>query len=129
MRNNNKFILTITIIFILLTVTTLILAKKSNSESMAENNTSLTEVEPNYVCMVTNKLFQVEQIPVEVADKTYYGCCEMCKAKLKDNLQSRLSKDPVTGKTVDKADSVIGASASGNVYYFENKENFSKFVE
>lgn len=129
MRNNNKFIITLTIIFVLLTVFTLLLAQKSNSDTIPNNSTALTEVDPKYVCMVNNKLLQTVQIPVVVADKTYYGCCEMCKAQLNDNPSSRLSKDPVSGKTVDKATSVIGATSAGKVYYFENKENFKKFVE
>ena len=128
MRNNNRFTLTLTLIFVLLTIITLLLAQRSSSESMPEYSTSLTEVDSKYVCMVTDKLFYKEQIAVEVADKTYYGCCEMCKARLRDNPTTRISKDPVSGKIVDKADSVIGASGSGNVYYFESKENLNKFA-
>ncbi|NIQ16100.1 MAG: hypothetical protein GTO02_17425 [Candidatus Dadabacteria bacterium] len=84
-------------------------------------------VEPQFVCMVNNKLFNDEQIPVNVEGKTYYGCCEMCKGKLENNIQSRVSIDPVSGVKVDKATSVIGVTASGKVYYFENKSNLQKF--
>ena len=98
----------------------------------AETNSSqmpvLTEVDSKYVCMVTNKLFTAEQIPVVVSDKTYYGCCEMCKAQLANNPSKRVAVDPVSGKTVDKADSVIGAASNGKVYYFESEENLSKFT-
>ena len=128
MQNNKKFTITLTVVFVLLTVITLLLAKQSNSESVSDNSPVLTEVDSKYVCMVTNKLFPKEQIPVEVAGKTYYGCCEMCKARLKENTASRYSKDPVSGKTVDKADSVIGASGSGHVYYFENKVNLNEYA-
>jgi len=128
MQNNNNIILTLSIVFILLTITTFLFAGKSNSESASSGN-AVTEVDAKYVCMVTDKLFQKEQIPVVVADKTYYGCCEMCKAKLKDSPQKRFSKDPVSGKSVDKASSVIGATPGGNVYYFENKDNLNKFAE
>ncbi len=90
-------------------------------------SSSLTEVDSKYVCMVTNQLFVKEQIPVEMEGKTYYGCCEMCKAKIKNNPQSREATDPVSGKKVDKAEAVIGASADGNIYYFESEENLAEF--
>ncbi len=92
-----------------------------------QTSSSLTEVDSKYVCMVTNQLFVKEQIPVELEGKTYYGCCEMCKAKIKNNPQSREATDPVSGKKVDKAEAVIGASADGNIYYFESEENLAEF--
>ena len=90
---------------------------------------NVTEVDSKYVCMVTNKLFPNVQIPVEVADKTYYGCCEMCKAQLANKPEKRIATDPVSGKTVDKSDAVIGAAPNGNVYYFENRENLDSFAK
>jgi len=51
----------------------------------------------------------------------------MCKDKLKSNLASRISIDPVSGKQVDKATSVIAAANNGNVYYFENEQNLNIF--
>lgn len=97
------------------------------AEEEATTNPNISVVESKYVCMVNNKLFQDEQIPVEVDGKTYYGCCEMCKAKLEKNLQSRYSIDPVSGVKVDKSTSVIGATKTGKVYYFESKANLIKF--
>lgn len=92
-----------------------------------QTSSSLTEVDSKYVCMVTNQLFVKEQIPVELEGKTYYGCCEMCKAKIKNNPQSREATDPVSGKKVDKAEAVIGATADGSIYYFESEENLAEF--
>ena len=77
--------------------------------------------------MITNQLFVKEQIPVEVEGKTYYGCCEMCKAKIKNNPASREATDPISGNKVDKAESVIGATDDGSIYYFETEENLEKF--
>lgn len=94
----------------------------------AEKAPSVTEVDSKYVCMVTNKLFPNVQIPVEVASKTYYGCCEMCKAQLANNPEKRVATDPVSGKAVDKSDAVIGAAPNGTVYYFENKANLDSFA-
>jgi len=90
-------------------------------------DTKLKQVESKYVCMITNKLFADEQIKVDVEGKKYYGCCQMCKGKLKSNLASRISIDPVSGKQVDKATSVIAAANNGNVYYFENEKNLNRF--
>lgn len=88
---------------------------------------SLTEVEGKKVCMITDQLFVKDQIPVELEGKTYYGCCEMCEAKLKNNPESRVGIDPVSGNKVDKSEAVIGAAPDGSVYYFESQENLVKF--
>ena len=99
------------------------------SKAETQTTPTVTEVDSKYVCMVTNKLFPNVQIPVEVADKTYYGCCEMCKAQLANKPEKRIATDPVSGKTVDKSDAVIGAAPNGNVYYFESKENLESFAK
>ena len=122
-----KYLIISAATFVLFTLAAFISAPSSNSENLTAS-TSVTEVEPQYVCMVTNKLYPKEQIPVEVSSKTYYGCCEMCKAQLENNPNKRVAVDPVSGKKVDKAESVIGASPSGNIYYFESKDNLNKFA-
>lgn len=86
----------------------------------------LHKVEAKYVCMVNNKLFAEEQIAVEVEEKTYYGCCEMCKERLANDAAARHAVDPITGAKVDKASAVIGADEKGNVFYFENEANLEK---
>lgn len=87
----------------------------------------LERVEPEYVCMVNDKRFPNAQIPVEVNGKTYYGCCQMCKAKLENVQEIRESRDPVSGGIVDKASAVIGAGPDWTVYYFENEDNLKRF--
>lgn len=102
----------------------------SVTESAAENNANgsqLAVIEPRYVCMVNNTIFPKAQIPVVVGDKTYYGCCEMCKDKLTLEEEARKAQDPVSGERVDKADAVIGATADGKVFYFESLENLQKY--
>lgn len=79
------------------------------------------------VCMVTNKAFPDDQIAVEVEGKTYYGCCEMCKGRLTSDAKLRTAVDPVSQKTVDKADAVIAADSKGKVFYFENDENLAAY--
>jgi YHS domain-containing protein len=88
---------------------------------------SLERVDAKYVCFVTKHRFNKEQLPVAVEGKTYYGCCDMCKAKLKEDVAQRCDVDPVSGQKVDKATAVIGADSQGNVYFFESEENLKKY--
>jgi YHS domain-containing protein len=85
-------------------------------------------VENKKVCMVNNTVFESDQIPVKVADKTYYGCCEMCKSKLSSDPSSRVAIDPVSKKEVDKSKAIIAAGSDKKVVYFENTANYKKFV-
>ena len=87
----------------------------------------LRRVETSKVCMANDKIFDKEQIPVVVDGRTYYGCCQGCKAMLAQNEQARKATDPVSGKTVDKATAVIGARRDGRVLYFETEKNLKAF--
>jgi YHS domain-containing protein len=87
----------------------------------------VTRVEAKKVCMINEKVFVDDQIPVPVNGKTYYGCCAMCKTALAEDASKRTATDPVSGKTVDKADAVIGADSIGRVYYFESETNLRAF--
>lgn len=88
---------------------------------------TLTRVEPKKVCMINEKVFVNDQIAISVGGKTYYGCCEMCKTALAEDASKRTATDPVSGRSVDKADAVIGADAQGSVYYFESEANLRAF--
>ena len=101
---------------------------QGSDTTQANTSTDLKQVESKYVCMVTNQLYDKEQIPVAVDGKTYYGCCQMCEAKLKEDPSSRMATDPVCGKEVDKSTAVIGAAPDGKVYYFENAEDLKAFA-
>src|ERR1700730_14205633 len=79
------------------------------------------------ICMVTNKAFEKDQIPIEVEGRTYYGCCEMCKTALSNNPEKRTAVDPVSNKKVDKSSAVIGVDAKGRVLYFENDKNLTAY--
>ena len=92
------------------------------------HSAALTKVDAKHVCMVTNRVYENEQIPISVGTKTYYGCCEMCKEKLATEKSTREAIDPVTRRTVDKASAIFGATPSGEVLYFENAQNFNTFV-
>jgi YHS domain-containing protein len=88
---------------------------------------ALQRVETKKVCMVNDAVFERDQIPVEVEGKTYFGCCEMCKKRLAEDLAVRQAVDPVSGKTVDKATAVIGALPDGKVLYLESAETFERY--
>lgn len=88
----------------------------------------LKPVEAQYVCMMNNKVFDKPQMAIEIEGKTYYGCCAMCKDMLGKDASKRTATDPVSGKTVDKAEAIIGADPHGMTYYFENEENFHAYA-
>ena len=88
---------------------------------------TLERVQAKRVCMVNNTLFPKDQIPVAVDGKTYFGCCEMCKGRLAQDASIRAATDPVSGKSVDKAKAVVGATPDGKVLYFESEKTFAAY--
>lgn len=95
-----------------------------------ENAQGDQELSKEQVCMVNNAYMGKKQIPVAYDNKTYYGCCEMCVDKIKNNKAIRYATDPYTGKAVDKATAFIAlnpTSKDGSVMYFENKESFRNY--
>lgn len=92
---------------------------------------ALGDIVPNdLVCMVNNDYMGREQLEVEVDGKIYYGCCEMCQERLPVDESVRVAIDPISQKEVDKADAVIAVTGErGEVTYFENKENYQKYIE
>ena len=97
------------------------------AEETKKETSKLVKVPAIKVCMVNDKLFDKDQIAVDVDGKTYYGCCEMCKKTLAEKKEFRFAIDPVSGKQVDKAIAVIGADAEGQTLYFENEDNLKKY--
>jgi YHS domain-containing protein len=114
---------------------TYVTAQDKNDKGMGMGDTQsvkpaskLSKVDDHkHVCMVTNRAFQKDQVPVEVSGKTYYGCCEMCKDKLANDAKLRAAIDPFSHKEVNKADAVIAQDTKGNVFYFENDANLDAF--
>lgn len=96
----------------------------SCTQAMADQ---IQRVQSDRVCMVNDTVFPNRQIPVEVEQKTYFGCCEMCKGRLGTDAAVRSALDPVSGKPVDKAVAVIGALPTGKVLYFENEQNLQSY--
>lgn len=86
-------------------------------------------VKSSQVCMVNDRFMSVEQIPVQVEGKTYYGCCPNCKETLRKKVAVRWALDPWTKKKVDKATAVIVSLAGGAVQYFESEKSLKKYLE
>jgi len=81
-----------------------------------------------YVCMMQDMVLGKAGIPIQFGGKTYYGCCEMCKDKIKNEPQKYTKAvDPVSRKPVDKADSFI-YSVDGTAYYFTSDANRKTFA-
>lgn len=94
----------------------------------AEAPASLAAVATSEVCMVNDRFFAREQIPVEVEGKTYYGCCEGCKQRLAEDESVRYAVDPVSGERVDKATATIAARPDDSVLYFASEENLRRYL-
>ena len=118
---------------ILFIITVLISITGISSEAFAQKasekavDASLDKVENRFVCMITDKVFEEEQIPVTVNGIKYYGCCNMCVEKLNTQVESRYAIDPISQKRINKAKAVIGADSDNNIYYFESLENLKQF--
>lgn len=92
---------------------------------------STKPVETKHVCMANDKYMGVDQIPVLVEGKTYYGCCAGCASKIKENQGNvRFSKDPLTGETVDKATAYIVATTDSNkALYFKSEKTYRRYLK
>lgn len=117
------------VLTVALAATTSLSAAPAPGEASAEQTTSaaLQPVDPATVCMVNDHAMGKPQIAVVVAEKTYYGCCEMCKQRLAEDAAVRFAVDPVTGEKVDKATAVIGALPDGSVLYFKSAETLKRY--
>lgn len=80
------------------------------------------------VCMVNDRVMGQTQMPVEVGDKTYYGCCAGCVDKLNKDRKARVAVDPVSGREVDKSEAVILQGEGGQALYFESEKTARRYL-
>lgn len=108
-------------------------AQMASKMTMAENanRPQIGDIVPsNLVCMVNNQYMGVKQLVVKFEGKTYYGCCEMCQKRIPADPKVRVGIDPYSQEKVNKAEAVIAVTGKrGAVSYFENKENYKKYLE
>ena len=73
----------------------------------------------------------IDQIPVLVQNKTYYGCCDKCVRDLNEDETVRYAIDPFSNVRVDKALAFItmNSKQKGTILYFESKENAKRYFE
>lgn len=110
---------------------TLLLSTTAFSQN--KSNGYIEVKEKNKVCMVNNvynPMADFSKFKVTLDKKDYYGCCAMCEATLTSQKEIREAIDPFSNKKIDKAEAFIVADKNddGKVLYFENKENFEKFL-
>lgn len=81
------------------------------------------------VCMMQDTVMAVPAVPLTHNGKSYFGCCEMCKAKIAAEPERyTLARDPVTGAVVDKATAAL-LSVDGRVLYFESEATRARYTE
>ncbi len=93
----------------------------------SEQTPTIMPVKSSEVCMVTDRVMGRPQIPVEVDGKVYYGCCQGCKRRLKNDVNLRFATDPLTGRRVDKAKAVIIEGTRGEALYFESIDTAMRY--
>jgi YHS domain-containing protein len=127
MRIKTRLMTAVGLTLALTSVVALTPGSAAADEKAQPSKATLTKVETKKVCMVNNQVFEKDQIPVVFENRTYYGCCEMCKERLAKDSAARTALDPVTGKQVDKATALIAALPNGSVLYFENEASFERY--
>lgn len=107
-------------------------AQTANAQT--KSNHEIAAVKPlptKQVCMVTNKFMGKEQIPVQVNNKMYYGCCQGCVGTLKNSEEARSATDELTKQKVDKAKAfiIVKPGAQSDVLYFASKQNAATYLQ
>ena len=81
-----------------------------------------------YVCMMQDMILTKPGVPIQYQGKTYYGCCDMCKEKIRTEPKKYTrSQDLVSGKLVDKATAFV-YGLNGDAYYFSSEANRKAFA-
>ncbi|MBI5407654.1 MAG: hypothetical protein HZA18_08180 [Nitrospirae bacterium] len=88
----------------------------------------MKRVKAGEVNMVTNHYTKDPQTQVIMGGKIYYTSGESYTWTMQQNPSIRFAKDPVTNKTIDKAEAVIYIDASGRALYFESGDTYERFV-
>lgn len=92
-----------------------------------DGQSGLFVVQRNEVCVVADRAPGEPTLAVELEGKTYHVCCLRCEARLKEDPSFRFAQDPVTGRTVDKADAFIAVVGDGTAFYFESEKTARLF--
>lgn len=107
-------------------------AQTANTQTKSSKEIAAVKPLPaKQVCMVTNKFMGKDQIPVQVNNQMYYGCCEGCVGTLKNNEGARTATDELTRQKVDKAKAfiVVKPGTQTDVLYFASKKNAVTYLQ
>lgn len=110
-------------------VTGMLTAVAATAQAATPIAPSVVVPERTRVCMMQDTVMTTPAIPLASGGKTYYGCCEMCKAKIAAEPERYTrARDPLSGAVVDKATAAL-LGVDGRVYYFESEGSRAQFVE
>ena len=98
------------------------------ARSDASKSSLLIRVKPEEVNMAINHYEGAKQNEVMIDGKVYYAGVRGYVTHISANPSTRYSKDPFTGKPVDKAVAVIYADASSRAHYFESEDTYKAFI-
>ena len=102
---------------------------QSKDQGDGKNYSVGEHVPTTQVCMVNDAFMNKAQIPVEVNNKTYYGCCKMCVKTLNQDESARVGIDPYNNEKIDKTEAyIVLLNESGAVGYFKNKESYEAYT-
>jgi|SRR5690625_2409795 len=100
----------------------------TNSNSIPLKDSQIVPSEE--VCMVNDAYMGTKQLAVNFEGNIYYGCCQMCEARIPEDPTVRVAIDPYSQKQVDKSKAVIAIVGSrGEVAYFENEQNYNQYLD
>lgn len=88
----------------------------------------LKRVDQRDVNMATNRVDKSGKRAFTLNGKTYFISGDKDAIQLSNNPSAGFAKDPVTERTINKADAVTFVDASGRVLYFESEETYGKFL-
>ena len=81
------------------------------------------------ICMMQDSLQPKPGLAHEYAGKTYWLCCQMCVQSFQSDPEHFAhAKDPVNGKTVDKATAPAYA-VNGKAFFFSSEETLQTFAK
>ena len=109
----------------------LVSLKNNNTVSINKNVPAkmwLKKVKASEVNMVTNRFTGEQQDAVHINGKRYFANGKEYAFNLQNNSSVRFSIDPLTNRTIDKADAVTYSDASGRILYFESDMSFDRFL-
>lgn len=125
-----KNIITGSLLFVVLLFTSCSGSGSSKPEGQAIAP-GVIQLRNKQVCMVNDRYFNKDQMPVPVNNKVYYGCCAACVGALQNNTASRYAPDALTQEKVDKATAVIipKPGTEDGVLYFASATNAIKYMQ